>query len=50
MLVKFEQNCMGRTKQNFELFDQKKLIIFNKVLTPFLTFTTLPILQEFHLS
>ena len=35
MLVKFEQNCMVRTIQNFELFDKKWLTIFDKVLTPF---------------
>ena len=35
MLVKFEQNLMVRTVQNFELFDQKLLAIFDKVLTPF---------------
>ena len=34
MLVKFEQNRMVRTLQNFELFD-KKWTIFDKVLTPF---------------
>ena len=35
ILVKFEQNCMVQTVQNFVLFDKKWLIIFNKVLTPF---------------
>ena len=35
MLVKFEQNIMVRTIQNFELFDKKWLTIFDKVLTPF---------------
>ena len=35
MLVKFEPNRMVRTIQNFELFDQKWLTIFDKVLTPF---------------
>ena len=35
MLVKFEQNCMVRTVQNFELFDKKWLTIIDKVLTPF---------------
>ena len=35
MLVKFEQNRMLRTIQNFELFDKKWLTIFDKVLTPF---------------
>ena len=35
MLVKFEQNRMVRTIQNFELFDKKWLIIFDKVLTLF---------------
>ena len=35
MLVKFEQNRMVRTIQNFELFDKKWLTIFDKVLTPF---------------
>ena len=33
MLVKFEQNRMVRTIQNFKLFDQKKwLIIFDTIL------------------
>ena len=36
MLVKFEQNRMVRTIQNFELFDKKWLTIFDNVLTPFL--------------
>ena len=31
MLVKFEQNCMIQTTQNFELFKQ----VFDKVLRPF---------------
>ena len=36
MLVKFERkNRMVRTIQNFELFDQKWLTIFDKVLMPF---------------
>ena len=35
MLVKFEQNRMVQTIQNFELFDKKWLTIFDKVLTPF---------------
>ena len=35
MLMKFEQNRMVRTIQNFELFDKKWLTIFEKVLTPF---------------
>ena len=35
MLVKFEQNPMVQTLQNFELFDKKWLITFDKVLTPF---------------
>ena len=35
MLVKIEQNRMVRTIQIFELFDQKWLTIFYKVLTPF---------------
>ena len=35
MLVKFEQNRMVQTIQNVELFDQKWLTIFDKVLTPF---------------
>ena len=35
MLVKFEQNCMIRTIQNFVLFDKNCLTIFDKVLTPF---------------
>ena len=34
MLVKFEQNCMVGTIQNFEFFDKKWLTIFDKVLTP----------------
>ena len=34
-LVKFEQNRMARTIQNFELYDKKCLTIFDKVLTPF---------------
>ena len=34
-LVKFGQNHMVRTLQNFELFDKKWLTIFDKVLTPF---------------
>ena len=29
MLVKFEQNRMVRTEQNFELFDKKGLTIFD---------------------
>ena len=40
MLVKFEQNCMVQTIQNFDLFDKKKkkkkeLTIFDKALMPF---------------
>ena len=35
MLVKFEQNRMVPTIQNFELFRKKWLIIFDKVLMPF---------------
>ena len=35
MLVKFEQNHMVWTIQNFELFDKKRLTIFDKVLTSF---------------
>ena len=35
MLMKIEQNRMVRTIQIFELFDQKWLTIFYKVLTPF---------------
>ena len=35
MLVKFEQNHMIRTIQNFDLFDKKWLTIFDKVLIPF---------------
>ena len=35
MLVKIEQNRMVRTIQIFEVFDQKRLTIFYKVLTPF---------------
>ena len=35
MLVKFEQNRMIQNIQNFELFDQKWLFNFDKVLTPF---------------
>ena len=34
MLVEFEQNRMVRTIHNFELFDEKWLTIFDKVLTP----------------
>ena len=30
--MKFEQNLMVRTVQNFELFDRKWLTIFDKVL------------------
>ena len=29
MLVKFEQNCMVQTTQNFELFDQKNQVFYN---------------------
>ena len=35
MLVEFEQNRMVRTIQNVELFEKKRLTIFDKVLTPF---------------
>ena len=35
MLVKFEQNRMVRTIQNFVLYDKKWLTILEKVLTPF---------------
>ena len=38
MLVKFEQNRMVQTTQNFELFDGKNTFfktIFDKALTPF---------------
>ena len=35
MLVKFEQNRMVRTVQNFDLLDKKYLTIFDKVSTPF---------------
>ena len=35
MLVKFEQNRMVQTIQNFELFDKKLSTIFDKVLMPF---------------
>ena len=35
MLVKYEQNRMVWTVQNFELFDKKWLTIFDKVLTAF---------------
>ena len=35
MLVKFEQNRVVRTIQNFELFVKKWLTIFDKGLTPF---------------
>ena len=35
MLVKFEENPMVRTIQNFVLFDKKWLTIFDKVLMPF---------------
>ena len=34
MLVKFEQNHMVQTTQNFELFDKKWLTNFDKMLTP----------------
>ena len=34
MLVKFEQNRVVQTIQNFVLFDKKWLTIFDKVLTP----------------
>ena len=34
-LVKFEQNHVVRTIQDFELFDKKWLTIFDKVLMPF---------------
>ena len=33
--MKFEQNRTVRIIQNFELFDEKWLTIFDKVLTPF---------------
>ena len=32
MLVKFEQNRMGRTIQNIKLFDKKWLTIFEAIL------------------
>ena len=35
MLVKFEQNRMVQTIQNFVFFDKKWLKFFDKVLTPF---------------
>ena len=35
MLVKFEQNRVIRSIQNFDLLDKKWLIIFDKLLTPF---------------
>ena len=35
MLLKFEQNRMVQTIQNFEIFDKKWLTICDKVLTPF---------------
>ena len=35
MLVKFEQNRIFETIQNFKLFDKKWLTVFDKVLTPF---------------
>ena len=35
MLVKFEQNRIVRTIENFDHFDKKWLTIFDKVLTPF---------------
>ena len=38
MLVKYEQNCMVRTIQNFDLFNQKRLTIFDKVLTQILEY------------
>ena len=34
-LVKFELSCMVQTAQNFVVFDNKLLKIFDKVLTPF---------------
>ena len=34
MLMKFEQNCMVQTIQNFVLFDKKWLTFFDKVLMP----------------
>ena len=37
MLVKFGQNRMVQTVQNFELFDKKWLTIFDKVWMPFWT-------------
>ena len=57
MLVKFEQNRMVRTIQNFVLFDKKWLTIFDKMLTPFWkTFLLLKqlfdakTLKDYHLS
>ena len=44
MMVKFEQNRMIRTIQNFELFDKKWLTIFNNVSTPF--WKTFPWLKQ----
>ena len=35
MLVKFEQNRIVRTIQNFVLFDKKRITILDKILTPF---------------
>ena len=41
MPVKFEQNCMIQTTQNFELFEKKKkkkkffITVFDKELPPF---------------
>ena len=44
ILVKFEQNRTVRTLQKFELFDKKRLTIFDKVLTPF--WKTFPQLKQ----
>ena len=35
VLVKFEQNGVVQTIQNFELFDKNWFTIFDKALTPF---------------
>ena len=35
MLVKFEQNRIVQTVQNFDLFDKKGFTIFDKASTPF---------------
>ena len=49
MLVKFEQNRMVWTIQNFELFDKKMVNHFDTVLTPFWK-TFLWMKQLFHVK